>query len=56
MAYDYETLVLLLKETGFVNIHRAEWGKSIRVNNIESIENNDNPRKYESLIIECERM
>ncbi len=59
MAYDYETLELILKDAGFVNIHKCEWGDSDRIATIAHLEGTgaDVPsqRRFESLVVECER-
>jgi predicted SAM-dependent methyltransferase len=57
MAYDYETLVHLLKSIGFINISQSFWGKSndAKFAGIELIEDGENQRRFESLVIECER-
>jgi predicted SAM-dependent methyltransferase len=53
MAYDYETLALAISEAGFRNVRRVTWGASDRFGGIAEIEN-DSPRRFESLLIECE--
>lgn len=52
MAYDYETLEILLYEYKFTNVKRCAWGVSEAIADIHDVEN-DNPRKVESLLLEC---
>ena len=51
IGYDFETLKHILESIGFRNVVRSKYGES----NIPSIEflEDDNPRKYESLCVEC---
>lgn len=51
MGYDFDTLNFLLEHIGFTNIVRTEYAQS----NIPEIHNleQENPRKYESVCLEC---
>jgi hypothetical protein len=53
MAYDFEALETLLKDCGFTNIRKSTWGHSNKIPDIDKVENS-NPRKFESLLVECE--
>jgi len=53
MAYDYESLSVLLNDAGFTNIRRAEWGVSDNISDILSVEGPTSQRRFESLVIEC---
>ena len=53
MAYDYESLVERLSATGFTNIRPAFWGTSEKIPNMASLEEPQNERRVESLVVEC---
>ena len=45
------------QKLGFINISQSVWGKSndAKFSGIELIEVGENQRRFESLVIECER-
>lgn len=53
MAYDFDALESLLKDCGFTDIRKSTWGHSEKIPDINKVENS-NPRRFESLLIECE--
>jgi len=53
--YDYKTLEKTLKNIGFKNIKKHDWGNSQHVPQINYLESKESKRKPESLIIECEK-
>ena len=53
MAYDYESLSVLLTRAGFANVKHAEWGTSDNIPEISSVESATSHRRLESLVIEC---
>lgn len=56
MAYDFESLFFLLEKIGFTDIKIAVWGQSLFFEDLELLENLQNQRKVESLIIECRKI
>ena len=55
MAYDYESVVLLLEKIGFRDVGLAVWGSSTYFEGLDLLESQDSQRKLESLVIECHK-
>lgn len=55
MAYDYESIALILEKIGFRNIALGVWGDSRYFEGLDLLESQDSQRKLESLIVECRK-
>ncbi len=55
MAYDFESLSWILNKVGFKNIKIGNWGESSYFDQLHLLEDEKSQRKYESLIIECQK-
>jgi predicted SAM-dependent methyltransferase len=55
MAYDFESISLLLTKVGFRDINLGVWGDSMFFEELELLEAQDSQRKLESLVIECRK-
>jgi predicted SAM-dependent methyltransferase len=55
MAYDYESIALLLEKIGFRDIGLAVWGNSSYFEGLDLLESQNSQRKLESLVIECHK-
>lgn len=53
MAYDFESISLLLNKIGFRDVRVCSWGTSKQFDGLELLEADDSKRKHESLVIEC---
>jgi len=54
MAYDFDSLSLLLSQLSFTQIRQVPWGQSDTIPNISQLED-DPDRAKESLVIECSK-
>ena len=55
MAYDYDSLLVRLRQIGFVDIRRAAWGDSESLPSISFLEPANSDYVRESLVIECRK-
>lgn len=55
MAYDYESISMLLAKIGFRDIEIRVWGKSTNFDRLDLLEPQDSQRQFESFIVECRK-
>jgi hypothetical protein len=55
MAYDFETISIILSKIGFVNINLGIWCESAFFEELTLLEGHDSQRRIESLIVECQK-
>lgn len=55
MAYDYESISMILAKIGFRDMEIGVWGSSTHFERLDLLEPEDSQRQFESLIVECHK-